>query len=152
MLLRLREMTAADRDIVMPMVTEFYQSPAVEHGVPLPILERSFAAAAGDEPLIWGLLLLEGEEPAGYCYVTESYSAEVGGRCLLVEELYLKPMCRGKGYGSQVFAWLMEEYPRHVRIRLEVTQENRGAVQLYKKLGFRFLNYGQMVIDREWED
>ncbi len=152
-MLTMKEMTAADREAVLPMVMEFYNSPAVEHEVSPDILERSFAAAVdGDEPLLQGLVLLEGEQSVGYCYVTEYYSAEVGGRCLMVEELYLKPQCRGKGYGSQVFSRLLGEFPRHTRVRLEVTKANRGAVRLYERLGFRFLQYEQMGLDREWED
>lgn len=151
-MLTIREMTALDRTVVMPMVTEFYHSSAVEHDVPAAVLERSFDAAAGSDGLLRGFLLLEGEEAVGYCYVTEYYSAEVGGRCLMIEELYLTPGCRGKGYGSQMFGWLMERYPGHLRLRLEVTRANEGAVRLYKRLGFRFLEYGQMVLDREWEE
>lgn len=149
-MLTIRDMTAADREAVMPMVTDFYHSAAVEHAVPAAVLERSFAAAADvGEPLLRGLILLEEEAAVGYCYVTEYYSSEVGSRCLSVEELALKPECRGKGYGRQVFAWLMGEYPGHARIRLEVTESNRDAVRLYERLGFRFLEYGQMVLDRE---
>lgn len=134
----------------MPMVLAFYRSPAVEHAVPMEILERSFTAAADpSDPLLRGLLLLEGDVCVGYCYVTEYYSAEVGGRCLMVEELYLVEECRGKGYGSAVFRRLMEEHPEHKRLRLEVTAANAGAVRLYERLGFTFLQYGQMVLDRE---
>lgn len=150
-MLTIREMTAADRADVLPMVQTFYSSPAVEHSVPAEVLERSFAAAVDERECgLRGFLLLEGEETVGYCYVTEFYSAEMGGRCLMIEELYLKDQCRGKGYGSRVFSWLMERYPEHVRVRLEVTAVNEGAVRLYERLGFRFLEYRQMVLDREW--
>ena len=42
----------------------------------------------------------------------------------------------------------MAEYPDCGRIRLEVTDANKGAIRLYERLGFRFLQYGQMVLDR----
>lgn len=143
-------MTLADREAVMDMVQAFYRSPAVEHEIPVELLERSFVdATEGGDPILRGLLLLENHIPVGYSYVTEYYSAEVAGRCLMIEELYFKPQCRGKGYGSRVFAWLMKQYPGHVRLRLEVTQANSGAVRLYERLGFRFLQYNQMVLDRE---
>ena len=55
------------------------------------------------------------------------YSAEVGGRYLLLDELYLAPECRGKGYGEQVIRWAMEQHPECARYRLEVTGENRAG-------------------------
>ena len=148
-MLEIRPMTRDDRDTVMPMVCSFYRSPAVEHDVPAPILERAFWAAADPEdPFLDGYLLLEEGAAVGYCYVVNSYSAEVGGHMALVEELFLLPQCRGKGYGSQVFAFIMDRYSQARRIRLEVTSTNPNAARLYERLGFRYLHYQQMVLDR----
>ena len=38
-------------------------------------------------------------------------------------------------------------HPECARYRLEVTGENRAA-RLYERMGFRYLDYKQMVIDR----
>ena len=147
-MLDIRPMTKGDRDTVMPMVCTFYRSPAVDHNVPAPVLERSFDAAADPEnPFLDGYLLLEDGAAVGYCYVVNSYSAEVGGPMALVEELFLLPQCRGKGYGSQVFAFIMEHYAQAARIRLEVTPANSAAARLYERLGFRYLGYQQMILD-----
>ena len=144
----IRPMTAADRDAVMPMVETFYHSPAVEHEVDPAVLERTFRAAVDpDEPLLRGLVLAEDGQAVGYAYVTECYSGEVGGRCVFFEEMYFTPQCRGKGYGEQVIRWAMEQHPECARYRLEVTGENRAA-RLYERMGFRYLDYKQMVIDR----
>ena len=149
-MLTIREMRAEDASAVLPMVRDFYHSPAVEPEVDPAVLERTFRDAVDRaEPFLRGLLLLEGEKSVGYCYVTGYYAAEVGGRCLMIEELYFTPDCRGKGYGTQVFQWIMDQYRDYKRLRLVVTEANRRAVQLYERLGFRFLQYGQMVLDRE---
>lgn len=134
-MISIREMTAADEGAVMEMVDWFYHSPAVEHEVD------------PAEPLIQGLVLEEDGRPVGYHYMCIGYSAEVGGRYLLLDELYLAPECRGKGYGEQVIRWAMEQHPECARYRLEVTGENRAA-RLYERMGFRYLDYKQMVIDR----
>ena len=134
-MISIREMTAADEGAVMEMVDRFYHSPAVEHEVDPAVLRRSFQAAVDPaEPLIQGLVLEEDGRP-------------VGGRYLLLDELYLAPECRGKGYGEQVIRWAMEQHPECARYRLEVTGENRAA-RLYERMGFRYLDYKQMVIDR----
>ena len=136
-MISIREMTAADEGAVMEMVDRFYHSPAVEHEVDPAVLRRSFQAAVDPED----------GRPVGYHYMCIGYSAEVGGRYLLLDELYLAPECRGKGYGEQVIRWAMEQHPECARYRLEVTGENRAA-RLYERMGFRYLDYKQMVIDR----
>ena len=144
----IRTMTAADHDVVMPMVQTFYKSPAVDHDTDPAILERTFRDAVDPaEPLLRGMLLVEDGQAVGYAYLTECYSCEVGGRCVFFEEMYFDPACRGKGYGTAVFRWVKEQYPNHPHIRLEVTDVNEGAIRLYQRLGFQFLDYRQMVLE-----
>ena len=69
-MLTFRDMTLDDRDTVLPMVDAFYRSNAVDHPVPREIVERSFLAAAGNEPLLRGTLIFEEGRLAGYLYVT----------------------------------------------------------------------------------
>ena len=85
-MLTFRDITLADRELVMPMVQAFYQTDAVDHPVDQAILDRSFLAAADHaEPLLRGVLLFQDKEPVGYIYLTQCYSAEVGGRCVFIE-------------------------------------------------------------------
>jgi len=148
-MLTFRDITAADREIVLPMVADFYRTDAVDHKVPVEIMERSFAACADpDEPLLRGVLVLDGGEIAGYVYLTFCYSAEVGGRCVFIEEIFLKEKFRGRGLGKEIMAWMEGEYPEVRRFRLEVTQVNKSAIRLYEKSGYQYLRYDQMVFDK----
>ena len=89
-MLNLRDLTPEDGPVVLPMVEEFYHSDAVDHPVDPAVLEQSFRAAADPgEPLLRGLLIQWDGEAAGYLYITQCYSAEVGGRCVLLDEVYL---------------------------------------------------------------
>lgn len=147
-MLTFRDITLRDRDLVLPMVRDFYQTDAVDHPVPQEIIDRSFAAAADPaEPLLRGVLAYDGEEAVGYVYVTECYSAEVGGRCVFIEEIFLKDGCRGRGFGREIMAFLRKEYPAARRFRLEVTKANESAIRLYEKSGYHYLRYDQMVLD-----
>ena len=67
---------------------------------------------------------------------------------MMFYELYLKKETRGKGYGSRFFQEVMKQHPEVMRFRLEVTRSNEAAVRLYERLGFAFLEYDQMVLDR----
>ena len=149
-MLTFRDMTPQDRDIVLPMVEEFYHTDAVTHIVPTQIMERSFQAAIDpEEPLLRGTLVYEGEELAGYVYLTLCYSAEVGGRCLFIEEIFLNEPFRGRGLGREIMAWMESEYPDVRRLRLEVTEVNKSAIRLYEKSGYQYLRYDQMVLDKD---
>ena len=148
-MLTFRDITAADHDLILPMVADFYRTDAVDHEVPVEIMERSFAACADpDEPLLRGVLVSRGEEAVGYVYLTFCYSAEVGGRCVFIEEIFLKEQFRGMGLGREIMDWMEREYPEVRRFRLEVTQVNKSAIRLYEGSGYQYLRYDQMVLDK----
>ena len=145
-MLSFRDITPEDHDIILPMVRDFYQTDAVLHPVDDPILERTFRDAAdASEPLLRGVLICWDGQPAGHLYITLCYSAEVGGRCVFLEEIYLLPQFRGKGLGTQALEWFREQYASARRLRLEVNRENEGAIRLYQRKGYHFLEYLQMV-------
>ncbi|QOV18225.1 GNAT family N-acetyltransferase [Blautia liquoris] len=144
---RIKKMQENDCDSVLNMVMAFYDSPAVSHTVSKETLTRTFkAAVAGDQGLD-GYKLMEGERICGYCYVTEYYACEVGGKNVMIEELYFDPSARNKGYGTEMLNWIFKSYPGAKRYRLEVTDDNPSARRLYERLGFTALDYGQMVRD-----
>ena len=80
-----------------------------------------------------------------------SLRMEVGGMAAWIEELYIDEAFRNHGIGSKFFSFLSEELCGKIkRIRLEVGDENDGAKRLYERLGFEFLDYKQMVIDKNF--
>lgn len=148
-MLTFRDITPQDHDLVIPMVQAFYQSDAVDHPVDTTIMERSFRDAVDPaEDLLRGLIVQWDGKPAGYLYITQCYSAEVGGRCAFLEEIYLEPEFRGRGLGLQIMAWLEQAYPTARRFRLEVTPVNQRAARMYQKAGYQLLHYDQMVLDK----
>lgn len=143
----IKKMTSSMRTPVLEMAGKFYQSSAVSHPVPGSVLEQTFADAVSEDPVLTGYVLVDDGRIAGFAYVTVYYACEVGGRCLMFEEIYLDEGSRGKGCGSAFIRQIMETWPRIKRFRLEVTEENTAAITLYKSLGFTFLDYRQMVRD-----
>lgn len=144
----IEKMTATHKDQVLPMVNAFYHSSAVDHAVDPAVLEQTFLDAVSADPVLDGFVLMEDEKIVGFAYTTTFYACEIGGRCMMFEELFFLPEARGKGYGTAFFRQIMEQHPEVRRFRLEVTDSNEKAIKLYQSLGFDFLNYRQMVLDR----
>ena len=115
------------------------------------MMERSFDTVIGGSPYADGVLIEKDGEPAGYGLISLTYSGEVGGLCVLLEEIYIREEFRGGGLGKEFFAWAEGEYPQARRFRLEATPSNQRAMDLYRRLGFEPLHYVQMVRDRTGE-
>ncbi len=145
--MNIRVMTAQDKNVCLPMVKEFYCSDAVDHPVPLEILERTFLDAVGENPHLCGLVFEDGEQVVGFAYLTFFYACEVGGEVVMIEEVFIKEQCRGRGFGQEFLDYLHTAYPKAARFRLEVTKENTGAVRLYERNGFKQISYMQMIKD-----
>ena len=60
-------------------------------------------------------------------------------------KLNIRPAFQHRGLGRAALAFLHDYYPQARRFRLEVTPENRDAVRLYERLGYREMGYRQMV-------
>lgn len=73
----------------------------------------------------------------------QSFSTEFGKPCIWIEDLYIYEEYRGKGIGTDFFAYIEKKYPNSV-IRLEVEEENQNAINVYKKCGYDFLPYQEM--------
>jgi GNAT superfamily N-acetyltransferase len=75
----------------------------------------------------------------GYLVVTHGYSLEFGGRDAFVDEVYMIPEIRGRGFGAQALR-IAEEHCRHNQIgalHLEVERENLRARALYERSGYK---------------
>jgi GNAT superfamily N-acetyltransferase len=76
--------------------------------------------------------------PSGYALLVSFYSNELGGEVCEVDELFVRPERRGRGFGSALFESIDEgRYGRFVGIALGVTAGNGRARRLYERLGFR---------------
>lgn len=149
--IRFRKFEENDRDIFFGMVKKFYAPPAVLHFPSDDVMMSSFDAALEIPELVKGYIFECDGKTAGYAVVSMKFETEVGGMTAWIEELFVEEEFRSKGIGSQFFEHLKEELSGKMkRIRLEVGDENDGAKQLYKRLGFEMLDYRQMVIDKEF--
>lgn len=146
-----RKITASDTLLIREMMTEFYASPAVLHSVPQRYFDATIQEVLGGSPYADCYLLDWEGRPAGYALIAKSWSNEAGGLVVWLEEAYIRKEFRGKGLGSRLLTELKAAYPEAARFRLEVEEENRGAIRLYQRHGYRDLDYKQMIREPDGE-
>ena len=85
---------------------------------------------------VW--LICRGPQSIGYIAICFGYSIEFGGRDAIVDELFILPEHRGKGFGTAVLALAKSEAALlDVKaLHLEVARSNEKAQRLYKSSGF----------------
>ena len=144
----IRDVREADREVLFQMETEFYSGPACDHTVPTQNFEATLRECLRSRQYTRILMLEDETGVVGYFNMSITWSNEAGGQTIWLEELFFRPQARDKGYGTQVFAWVEENYPNAKRYRLEATPANERAIALYRRLGYEGLDYYQMIKDR----
>lgn len=135
-------------DDLIKMSVKFYSSDALDHEVPMDIVEQNIRAAAGSCSSLDGYVFIENGKAIGFSYVTTYYETEVGGLCAQILDLYIDEEYRGKGFAAQYFNFVFDKYKFAKRFRLEVVKDNERAIGVYTHLGFKEISYGQMAIDK----
>ena len=143
MVTNIRKMTRDDKNTVIDMMRVFYASPAVLSNGSEEIFEADVENCVNDSPYLEGFVFEENGEIQGYGMIAKSFSTEFGKPCIWVEDLYMKPECRGTGIGSRFFDYLEKTYTDCI-FRLEVEEENERAIHVYEKNGFAVLPYMEM--------
>ena len=146
-----RNFVKEDRDAFFRMVKKFYAPPAVLHFPSDEVMLSAFDAAIDMPEYVKGYIFECDGKPAGYAMVSLKFETEVGGIAAWIEELFVEEEFRGYGIGSKFFEYLVKELKDKIRrLRLEVGEDNLDAIRLYKRLGFEFLDYRQMTIDKDF--
>ncbi len=139
----IRAMIPSDREEIIEMMRVFYSSDAVNSNGSEEIFQNDFENCVGECPFLEGFTFIDGEKTAGYAMAAHSFSTEFGKPCAWIEDIYIKPEHRGKGLAKEFFALADERFKGCV-IRLEVEENNKNAVRLYRKCGFDVLPYMEM--------
>lgn len=142
----IRPLTHADFDCVLSMMVTFYASDALLVHPEEAVLRKTLTDALAGTPYLEAFGFEADGHLAGYGMVATSYSTEAGGLCAWIEDIYIEPEHRGKGYGSRFLDFVWDRYRNRVaRIRLEAEPENERAMAVYRKAGFEILGYTQLV-------
>jgi GNAT superfamily N-acetyltransferase len=91
----------------------------------------------GERPAAEVLLAFEGQSPVGFAVYFYNFSTWLGRPGLYLEDLFVKPEKRGKGYGRALLVELAKIARRRDCGRLEwaVLDWNEPAIKFYRSLG-----------------
>jgi GNAT superfamily N-acetyltransferase len=91
----------------------------------------------GEKPAAEVLLAFENETPAGFAVFFHNFSTWLGRRGLYLEDLFVKPEKRGKGYGRALLVDLAKIALERGCGRMEwaVLDWNEPAIKFYRALG-----------------
>jgi GNAT superfamily N-acetyltransferase len=91
----------------------------------------------GAHPYAEAAVVWVGDEPAGFALWFHNYSTFVGRPGLYLEDLYIRPVHRGQGYGEALLQHLAALALQRGCARLEwsVLDWNKRAIGFYRKLG-----------------
>ena len=91
----------------------------------------------GPEPSAKVVLIFEGREAVGFAVYFFNFSTWLGRPGLYLEDLFVKPETRGRGYGRALLVHLAKIARDHGCGRMEwaVLDWNEPAIQFYRKLG-----------------
>ena len=143
----IKKLKKEDEELFLDYLHKFYHSEAVLHPTDKELHLNIFNEIMRSEDyLVCYTFTLDGED-AGYALLSKSFCPEVGGSIVWIEQLYINEGFRGKGIATEFLTFIEEEFGPD-RIRLEVEEDNENAISLYKRNGYRFLPYLQMVKDR----
>jgi GNAT superfamily N-acetyltransferase len=122
-------------------VTALLAAQLDEHAIPFAPerLAESVAGALADNGRALILVARAAGRPVGVAYFSFQWVLDRGGTVLWLEELYVRPDCRGQGIGSRLLrATLDVARQRGCRsVELEVEASHARAAHLYRRAGFR---------------
>lgn len=149
-----REANLDDEAVLLPMMRALAeQDPEV-----IPFNESSARSAFHQFlslPAFGRIWLLYDAALVGYIILTIGFSFEFRGHDAFIDELYIVPEHRNRGYGRQAMAFVEQE-AREMgvnAIHLEVDPGNDSALKLYRRTGYidhdRFLMTKWLERDRK---
>jgi GNAT superfamily N-acetyltransferase len=91
----------------------------------------------GPRPYAEAVIAREGDEPVGFALWFHNYSTFAGRPGLYLEDLFVRPACRGRGYGEALLRYLARVALGRGCARFEwsVLDWNEPALAFYRKLG-----------------
>lgn len=132
----IREATRADIPIIFQLIRDLAEYERAPNEV---VTDEAGLSEVlfGQRPAAEVLLAFAGERPVGFALFFHNFSTWLGRPGLYLEDLFVKPDERGKGFGRALLVRLAQVARERNCGRMEwaVLDWNEPAIQFYRKLG-----------------
>lgn len=131
----IRNATKNDIPLILKLIQEIAEYEKLSHEVIATeeILHKSLFEEKSSEVVIGEL----NSEPIGYALFFHNFSTFLGRKGLYLEDLFVRPQYRGKGFGKKLLLHLVKIAKERGCGRMEwsVLNWNTPAIEFYKSLG-----------------
>ncbi len=132
----IRHATADDCEIILGFITELAIYEKLEHQVvatPATLQETLF----GEKPYAMSIIAEFQGKPVGYALFFNNFSTFTGRPGIYLEDLYIQPEMRGKGFGKALLAYLakLAVDSNFTRVEWSVLDWNEPSIQFYRSIG-----------------
>jgi GNAT superfamily N-acetyltransferase len=129
----------------VPVILELIRDLATYERAPKEVTateEQLVVVLFGEKPVAEVLLAFEGKSPVGFAVFFHNFSTWLGRPGLYLEDLFVKPEKRGKGYGRALLVELAKVARDRGCGRMEwaVLNWNEPAIKFYRALGAKPLD------------
>ena len=135
-ILEIKPATAADVPTILCLIRELAEYERAPNDA-IATESQLHEVLFGEQPAAKVLIAREGGEPVGFAVYFFNFSTWLGRPGLYLEDLFVRPEARGRGYGKALLARLAQIAQERECGRMEwaVLDWNEPAIQFYRKLG-----------------
>lgn len=133
---KLRPATREDAPLILQFVRELAEYERLSHEVAA--TEADFERDLfGPNAFVEVILAFENDAPAGYALFFPNYSTFAGRPGLYLEDLFVCPEFRGRGYGKALMIALarIAKQRNYARFEWSVLDWNEPSIQFYRSIG-----------------
>ena len=132
----IRHATSEDCQTILDFITELAIYEKLEHQVvatPATLQETLF----GEKPYAMSIIAQYQGKPVGYALFFNNFSTFTGRPGIYLEDLYIQPAMRGKGFGKALLAYLakLAVDSNFTRVEWSVLDWNEPSIQFYRSIG-----------------
>jgi GNAT superfamily N-acetyltransferase len=132
----IRRARAGDEEVVLALLTELaeYEKLMPFFKITTAVIRRDYLGA---QPLLNCDLAFDGETPVGVASWYWTYASFAATRAIYLEDLFVRPATRGKGYGKALLAHLAKTAVEAGASRVDwaVLDWNKPSIDFYDGIG-----------------